>query len=287
MKIAELLQKKMTLSFEVFPPKDDVPLDGIINTLSHLSLFKPDFISCTYGAGGSKRGRNSEVCGAAARSGNTVMPHLTCIGNKRDDISETIGTYAQMQFENILALRGDFPAGQDNTEGDFSHADELIDFIIAQFPQFCVAAAAYPEKHLNAPSMQSDIDYLRQKQDKGAQLIMTQLCHDVPSFERFLERIRANGITIPVIAGIMPVLVCEPIIRMTLFNGCSIPAELAAIIGKYQNDPKSFTQAGIEYTAAQIHRFIAVGVNGIHLYSLNKWEKLTEILKAAHIDDNH
>jgi methylenetetrahydrofolate reductase (NADPH) len=283
MKIAELLHTKMTVSFEVFPPKDDVPLDGIIDTLSHLYQFRPDFISCTYGAGGSKRGRNIEVCSAIKKSGNTAMPHLTCIGNKHDEINTTIGNYVDMGFENILALRGDFPAGWEKTEGDFSHADELIAYIGASFPQLCIAAAAYPEKHISAPSMETDINYLRSKQDKGAQFIMTQLCHDVAAFERFMEQIRTAGVTIPVIVGIMPVLVCEPIIRMTLSNGCSIPAELAAIIGKYQNDPKSFTQAGIEYTVAQIHRFIAAGINGIHLYSLNKWQRITEILKIAGI----
>jgi len=286
MRIAELLKIKTTLSFEVFPPKDEIPLDGILNTLSHLYQFKPDFISCTYGAGGSKRGRNMEVCEAVKKSGNTVMPHLTCIGNSRSNISETINNYAAMEFENILALRGDFPEGMNTTDGDFSHADELIDYISTAFPQFCISAAAYPEKHLSAPSMQTDIDYLRRKQDKGAQVIMTQLCHDVSAFERFLEQIRKAGVTLPVIAGIMPVLVCEPIIRMTLFNGCSIPAELAAIIGKYQNDPKSFTRAGIEFTVVQIHRFIAAGINGLHLYSLNKWEKLTEILTMANIGDS-
>jgi methylenetetrahydrofolate reductase (NADPH) len=283
MKIAELLQKKMTVSFEVFPPKDDIPLDGITDTLSHLYRLKPDFISCTYGAGGSKRGRNIEVCDTIKKSGNIVMPHLTCIGNSRDEINKTINNYVDMGFENILALRGDFPAGWEKTAGDFSHADELIAHINATFPRLCIAAAAYPEKHLSAPSMEKDIGYLRSKQDKGAQFIMTQLCHDVPAFERFLEQIRKAGVTIPVIAGIMPVLVCEPIIRMTLSNGCSIPAELAVIIGKYQNDPKSFTQAGIEYTVAQIHRFIAAGINGLHLYSLNKWQRLTEIVTAAGI----
>ena len=283
MKIAELLQKKMTISFEVFPPKDEVPLDGIKETLSHLYEFRPDFISCTYGAGGSKRGRNIEVCDAVIKSGNIVMPHLTCIGSTRNDIKAIIKNYVDRGVENILALRGDFPAGCERTEGDFSHADELIEYISAEYPRFCISAAGYPEKHISAPSMEMDIAYLRSKQDKGAQFIVTQLCHDVSAFERFLERIRKAGITIPVIAGIMPVLVCEPIIRMTLSNGCSVPAELAAIIGRYQNDPKSFTQAGIEYTVAQVHRFIAAGTNGLHLYSLNKWQKITEILKAAGI----
>jgi methylenetetrahydrofolate reductase (NADPH) len=149
----------------------------------------------------------------------------------------------------------------------------------------CIAAAAYPETHVAAMSPDADIAHLRSKQDKGAEFIMTQLCHDIPAFERFLKKIRKAGVTIPVVAGIMPVLARDPIIRMTLSNGCSIPAELAAILGKYQNDPESFTKAGIEYTVAQIHRYIAAGIDGLHLYSLNKWEKLTEILKAAGISN--
>jgi len=283
MKIAELLKKKKTLSFEVFPPKDEIPMDGILDTLSHLYLFKPDFISCTYGAGGSKKGRNIEVCDAVRESGNMVMPHLTCMGTSHNDMKEIMENYVDRKFENILALRGDFPAGWENTRGDFSHADELIRYIKAGFPQFCISAAAYPEKHLSARSMEEDISYLRLKQDSGAEFIMTQLCHDVSAFERFLEQIRKAGVTIPVIVGIMPVLSCEPTVRMTISNGCSIPAELAAIIGKYQNDPASFTQAGMEYTVAQIHRYTATGINGLHLYSLNRWKKLTEILKAAGI----
>ena len=149
----------------------------------------------------------------------------------------------------------------------------------------CIAAAAYPEKHIAAPSMEADISHLRSKQDKGARFIMTQLCHDIPAFERFLEKIRKAGVTIPVIAGVMPVLARDPVIRMTLFNGCSIPAELASILGKYPEGGESFTKAGMEYTVAQIHRFIAAGIDGLHLYSMNKWEKLTEILKAAGISN--
>jgi len=283
MKIAEILKNKTTLSFELFPPKDDVPLDGIKNTLSHLYLFKPDFISCTYGAGGARRGRNIELCKVVQDSGNTVMPHMTCIGHSRDEMKAIIKDYIDRGFENILALRGDFPEGWDTTKGDFFHANNLINFLKAEFPQICISAAAYPEKHISAPSMEEDIKWLRSKQDNGAQFIITQLCHDVPAFQRFLEQIRKAGVTIPVIAGIMPVLSCEPIIRMTIFNGCSIPAELAAIIGKYQKDPVSFTSAGIEYTVKQLHRFIAAGVNGLHLYTLNKWEKITEVLNAAGI----
>jgi methylenetetrahydrofolate reductase (NADPH) len=285
MKIAELLKKKMTLSFEVFPPKDEVPMDGILETLSRLYKFKPDFISCTYGAGGSKRGRNLEVCEAVKKGGHEIMPHFTCIGNARDDIRQFIKDYLNMGIDNLLALRGDFPAGWEGTRGDFSYADDLIGFLSAEFPGLCISAAAYPEKHLSAPSIEADIAHLRAKQDKGAAFIMTQLCHDVPSFECFMEQIHRAGVHIPVVAGIMPVLNRDPIIRMTVSNGCSIPAELAAILGKYEKDTESFTKAGIEYTVKQIHRYIAAGINGLHLYSLNKWEKLTEILEAAGISN--
>ena len=281
MTIAELLQNKTTLSFEVFPPKDEVPLDGIRQTLSRLYEFKPDFFSCTFGAGGTGRGRNVEVCDLVNESGNLIMPHLTCIGNSRDGIREIAQGYIDRKITNLLALRGDFPAGQDGTGGDFTNADGLIAFLKTEFPGLCIGAAGYPEKHIGAESVESDIGYLRSKQYNGAGFVMTQLCYDVPAFERFLERIRKAGVTVPVVVGIMPVLTYDPTVRMTIFNGCSIPAELAAILGKYRNDSASLTKAGIEYTVALIHRFIAAGANGLHLYSLNKWEKIAAILEAA------
>ena len=281
MKIAGILKQKMTLSFEVFPPKDGVPMDGILETLSRLYRFRPDFISCTYGAGGSRRGRNMEVCEAVKKSGGEIMPHFTCIGNVRDDVKQFVKDYTDMGIENLLALRGDFPAGWEGTGGDFAHADELIAFLSAEFPGICIAAAAYPEKHLTAPSLEADIACLRSKQDKGAEFIMTQLCHDAPAFERFMEQARRAGVHIPVVAGIMPVLNRDAIIRMTLANGCSIPADLAALLGKYEKDSESFTKAGMEYTVTQIRRYAAAGINGLHFYTLNKWEALTEILLMA------
>jgi methylenetetrahydrofolate reductase (NADPH) len=281
MKITEMLKQKMTLSFEVFPPKDDVPMDGILETLSRLYRFRPDFISCTYGAGGGRRGRNLEVCELVAQSGRQVLPHFTCVGNTRDDVKQFVKAYAERGYENLLALRGDLPEGWEGTKGDFSHADELLGFLSAEFSGLCMGAAAYPEKHLNAPSMEADIARLRSKQDSGAQFFMTQLCHDVPAFERFMERIRAAGVHAPLIAGLMPVLNREGVIRMSLANGCSIPAELAAIMGKYEKDSDSFLKAGKEYTALQIRRFLDLGISGLHLYTMNRWAALTEILLAA------
>jgi len=285
MTIAELLTKKTTLSFEVFPPKEEVSLDGIRQTLSRLYELKPDFLSCTFGAGGTGRGRNVEVCDIINESGNLIVPHLTCIGSGRDEIREIVQGYIDRKIVNLLALRGDFPAGQNSTGGDFVHADELISFLRSEFPDLCIGASGYPEKHIEADSMESDIGHLRSKQDSDAGFVMTQLCYDVTAFKRFLERIRKAGVTIPVVTGVMPVLAYDPTIRMAISNGCSIPAELAAILGKYRNDPVSLTKAGIEYTVGLIHGLVAAGANGLHLYSLNKWEKVVAILEAARLGD--
>jgi len=281
MTIAELLTKKTTLSFEVFPPKNEVPLDGIRETISRLGEFKPDFFSCTFGAGGTARGRNTEVCDIVGANGNLAMPHLICIGSGRDDIRRIVSEYRDRKLTNILALRGDFPDGREATHGDFARADELIAFLRLEFPELCIGAAGYPEKHLQAASVESDIACLRSKQDNGASFVMTQLCYDVPAFERFLERIRKAGVTIPVAAGIMPVLSYDPTIRMTISNGCSIPADLAALLGRHRNDPEGLAEAGMEYTSALIRRFVAAGANGLHLYSMNKWKRIAVILRGA------
>jgi methylenetetrahydrofolate reductase (NADPH) len=258
-------------------------MDGVLETLSRLYRFKPDFISCTYGAGGGRRGKNMELCRAVTRGGHEALPHFTCVGNTRDDVKQFVTEYLDGGYENLLALRGDLPAGWEGTRGDFSHADGLIAFLGAEFPGLCMGAAAYPEKHLAAPSLEADIARLRSKQDSGAQFCMTQLCYDTSAFERFIAQIRAAGITMPIIAGLMPVLNRESVIRMTLANGCSIPADLSALMGTYEKDPQSFTQAGKEYTAARIRSFMALGINGLHLYTMNKWAALTEILLAAGI----
>jgi methylenetetrahydrofolate reductase (NADPH) len=285
MRIAEVLQQKQTLSFEVFPPKDDVPMDTVLGALSNLYRFKPDFISCTYGAGGNHRGRNLELCRAVENSGHELMPHFTCIGSSRDDVRQAIRDFQDLGAENLLALRGDFPHGWEGTQGDFSHADELLAFVRAEFPNLFLGAAAYPEKHIAAPSLEADIAHLKTKQDNGARFFMTQLCHDLFAFERFLEKARNAGVNAPIIAGIMPVLSRDPVIRMTLANGCSIPAELAAIMGKYEKDPAEFAKAGMEYTASQIQRFMKLDIAGVHLYTMNKWQALTKILLAAGIGD--
>src|SRR4030042_457544 len=284
MKIIETLRERMSFSFEVFPPKTDQGMVNLKAAMQHYYEYKPDFISCTYGSGGSNAGRNAEVCELLKADGATeVMTHFTCIGNTKEDIISKMRHYRSIGIENILAMRGDLPKGWQGTQGDFSNADGLINFINKKFPEFCIAAACYPEKHILAPSFSADISRLPTKQDNGAEFLVSQLCHDVNAYTTFVDRIRKAGIDLPIVLGIMPVLDKDAIIRMTLSNGCSIPAELATIIGRYGDNPDDFKKAGIEYTIKQIFRFISAGIVGLHIYTLNKYEDVETIITSSGI----
>jgi methylenetetrahydrofolate reductase (NADPH) len=277
------LARGMTFSFEVFPPKNEQSLEPLLETLEKLGRFKPDFISCTYGAGGSNKGRSLEICGAIKARGLEPFAHITAIGTSREEIRGIIREYIAAGVENVLALRGDFPAGWEGTRGDFAHADTLTAFLREEFPALCIAGAGYPEKHIAAASFEEDIAHLRSKQDRGASFITLQLCHDVEAFARWRDRIRRAGVHIPVIVGLMPVLSRDGIIRMTLANGCSIPAELAALLGRYAAPEQAadFKKAGIEYTVRQMHRYVAEGVGGLHIFTLNRWEAVAEIVELS------
>jgi methylenetetrahydrofolate reductase (NADPH) len=283
MKISDVLKRKKTFSFEVFAPKRDKPLEPLLETLQGLYGFSPDFISCTYGAGGANRERTLEVCAAVKASGHEVMSHFTCVGSARADVLDYVGRCVDCGIENVLALRGDFPAGTEGTRGDFAHADELLSFLGAAFPQLCLAAAGYPEKHIAAESVKADIARLRAKQDRGAAFVLTQLCYDPDAYRRYAELIRKAGVTLPVVVGVMPVLQKESTLKMALSNGCSLPAELSALFAKYGEDPEGFRKAGKEYTAALLERFVREGPDGLHIYTMNKREDVEDILKNSGI----
>jgi methylenetetrahydrofolate reductase (NADPH) len=283
MKISEILKERMGFSFEVFPPKIEQPIEPLLDTLEELYKFNPDFISCTYGAGGTNKGRSAEICDAIVKSNHTVMTHFTCIGNKKDDILRIVNEYVSLGVKNVLTLRGDIPDGWEGTNGDFSNANQLIAFIKDKFPELCLAAACYPEKHIEAPSIEEDIAHLRVKQDVGSEFLMSQLCHDVDVYQRFVEKIRKAHIELPIVVGVMPVFSKDAIVNLTLSNGCSIPKGLSEIIGKYGNHPEDFKKAGKEYTVNQIFKYIDAGVNGIHLYSLNKHQDIADIVNATGI----
>lgn len=282
MKIIDRIRTGPTLSFEVFPPKADKPLEPLMDTLERLYAFTPDFISCTYGAMGSNKGRNLEVVSAIQQRGVCeVLSHYTCVGNSREDVLTALSEYESAGVENLLALRGDSPAGAEHTHGDFLHANELISYIRAQTDQFCIAAACYPEKHLLADSLEQDIDALLKKQDAGASFLMTQLCYSAEGYLRFVERARKRGVTLPIIAGILPLLKKDGLVRMTLGNGCSIPAEVSALVGRYGDDEESFRKAGRAFTVGLVRRFLDEGADGIHLYTLNRYEDVAELVSDA------
>ena len=284
MKIIDRIQSGLTLSFEVFPPKSDKPLEPLLATLEQLYTLSPDFISCTYGAMGSNKGRNLEVVKSIQQSGKSeALSHYTCVGNSKDDVLAALRDYESVGVENLLALRGDFPTGAMQTNRDFSHANELISYIRSRTDRFSLAAACYPEKHLLAESMDADIDALKKKQDAGAAFLMTQLCYSVENYLRFIDRARKRGITLPIVAGVLPLLKKDGLVRMTLSNGCSIPAEVAALVGRHGESEESFRAAGHAFTVSLVQRLIQEGASGIHLYTLNRFEDVANLVFDAGI----
>lgn len=283
MKINEVLKNKITFSFEVFPPKLEQPLEPLKDTLEHLYAYKPDFISSTYGAGGTNKGRSTEVCNLIQSSGNTAMTHFTCIGNTKDDIIRDIREYMNLGVQNVLALRGDIPEGMTSTGGELKYGNELVALLKEHFPELCVGAACYPEKHVESITLADDINAMKMKQDAGADFFTTQLCHDVEIYKQFRELADKANVTKPVIVGLMPVLNKEPLLRMTLSNGCTIPKELQDIIDRYGDNPEDFKKAGKEYTVKQIHRYMDAGINGLHIYSLNRYKDIEDIIDASGI----
>ena len=284
MNIIDQIHIGPTLSFEVFPPKQEKPLEPLLETLEKLYALKPDFISCTYGAMGSNKGRNLEVVSGIQRGGKSeALSHYTCVGNSKQDVLQALQSYAGAGVTNLLALRGDFPAGVAHTNGDFSHANELISYIRNTTDRFCLGAACYPEKHLLADSLERDIDALKQKQDAGASFLITQLCYSVENHLRFVDRARKRGITLPVIAGVLPLLKKDGLVRMTLSNGCSIPAEVAALVGRYGESEEGFRAAGHAFTVSLVNRFLQEGASGIHLYTLNRYEDVADVVFDAGI----
>lgn len=284
MKVTEIMKKKMSFSFEVFPPKSDQPTEPLLDTLEHLYEFNPDFVSCTYGAGGTNAGRNMEICKAIKDSGKSIpVTHYTCIGNTKEKIKQELKRYLDMGVDHILALRGDIPKGWEGTCGDFNYANELVQYIKSNFPKFTIAVSGNPEKHFESYSFDEDITHLRIKQDTGADYIMTQLCHDVDQYCWWVEKIRRAGVSMPIDVGVMPILSKDPTIRMAVSNGSSIPRDLAEIIARYGDNPEDFKKAGKEYSVKQIFKFINAGIDGLHIYSLNKWQDVTDIIKDVGI----
>ena len=270
MKLRDLFGKgKTVFSCEVFPPKKSDPVDSIYQTLEGLQDIRPDFISVTFGAGGSNVNQSTREITALIENRYHIpaMAHLTCVAAGREDVDRLLDGLKADGVENVLALRGDVSPDYP-PKTDFKHAGDLVAYI-RERGDFGVSAACYPEGHLESPDLVSDIRHLKEKVDAGAQHLVSQLFFDNEDFFRFLERARIAGISVPIEAGIMPVLSERSIQRMVSMCGASLPSKLTRILARYGDHPDALREAGIAYAIDQISDLIAGGVEGIHLYTMN------------------
>ena len=272
---------KSTLSFEVFPPKKDADFATAYATLDALAALSPDFIRVTYGAGGRKSKKTLEI---ASYIQNTLhletLAHLTCVGNKKEDILAVAKDLSEKGIHQVLALRGDRPKDMtdEQYEGrDFSHASDLITFLRANTSLQC-AAACYPEKHFECFSKETDLYHLKLKQDAGADFFITQLFFDNDYYYDFMDRAIRKGITIPICAGIMPVTSATQLGTTVSLSGSSIPKAFSDLIARYGDNPEDMRKAGIDYAIRQILDLRLNGVKDIHLYTMNKPRMAAEIV---------
>lgn len=270
MSIAKLFaEKSVVFSFEIFPPKRDCPIDTIWSTLEQLEGLGPDFISVTYGAGGGGgKSYTAQIAGAIRkRYGILPLAHLTCVNSTREEVLRALADLREEGVEDILALRGDrLPGVEPKT--DFPHASDLMAFIRRE-GGFSLSGACYPEGHTEAPDMDTDIRNLKTKVEAGAEHLVSQLFFDNAAFYSFAEKARAAGITVPIEAGIMPVVNARQILRMVSLCGASLPQKFTRMISRYEDNPAALRDAGIAYAIDQIVDLIAQGVEGIHLYTMN------------------
>lgn len=283
MKISALYQqKKPVISFEIFPPKSTTPIETIFDTLEGLTKLNPDYISVTYGAGGSSRDRTKEIASKIKNQYKVeTLAHLTCVGQTFAEIDEILVGLREENIENVLALRGDPPADIQNydfSQCDFKYASDLVKYIKGK-SDLAVGAAAYPEGHAHCRRLSEDINWLKFKVDQGVDFLITQLYFDNRIFYNFIENARRIGVNCPVVPGILPVLNAKQIKRVISLCGASMPAKLLIMVDKYGDNNEDMEKAGIEYASEQVQDLLENGVDGIHLYTMNKPQQITEILK--------
>jgi methylenetetrahydrofolate reductase (NADPH) len=274
MRIADRLkQGKRTFSFEFFPPKTSEAVERLYATARQLRALDPTYVSVTYGAGGSTRERTVDLVIRMKRElGLETMAHLTCVGHTKEELAGVLDELASGGVENVIALRGDPPKGETQfvrPEGGFGYAQELARFIKSRYT-FCVAGAAYPETHQDAPDAESDLRHLKEKVESGAEFLITQLFFEPDLYFRFVERARAIGIGVPIIPGIMPVTNVSQIYRFTSMCGASIPSSLRDLLERAKDDDTAVIAVGVEWASDQCRRLLAGGAPGIHFYTLNR-----------------
>lgn len=263
-------------TFEIFPPKGSKGLQGTYATIDSLAALRPDLISVTYGAGGSSRDNTVQIAsGIQNRYGIRGVAHLTCVGSTKENIRAILDELKANNVRTILALRGDLPEGAEL--GDFRHASDLIAFIRSEEEGFDLFAACYPEKHLEAPSLEEDLRHLKEKCDGGVKELISQLFFDNDVFFRWRDRARALGIAQPIVAGVMPITSASQIDRMITLCGATVPPRVQRFVDAYGHNSGAIREAGIAYATEQIVDLLARGVDGIHLYTMNQADVVRRI----------
>jgi len=275
-------QKKRTLSFEVFPPVREGNLESLFKTVAELKELKPDFISVTYGAGGGTRDKTIEIASRVINEfGSEALAHLTCVAATRDDIARIVEEMKTHNIENILALRGDPPKGEEKfvrPAGGFGFANELVSFIRG-LNGFCIGVAGYPEGHPEASSFEDDLKNLKRKVDAGADFIVTQLFFNNDDFYRFRDRALALKINVPIIPGIFPILNHKQVLRITELCGAKIPSALGEKLCWLKDKPEDVEKYGIEYAQRQAYDLIRNEVHGLHICTMNQSRAARKIVR--------
>lgn len=272
------------LSIEIFPPKTEAGDAALFETLRRAAVWKPAFVSCTYGAGGSTRNRTLDLCAAIQDQFQlTATAHFTCVGSTREELLAWLTQAQQRGIGNIMALRGDPPVGETNfqaVEGGLNNANELVALIRERFPDFGIGAAGYPEKHPEAPRLDVDLLNLKRKVESGADAVFTQLFYVNDAFFRFRDDCSKLGIQCPIVPGIMPITEFARIKRITSMCKAEFPADLAARLERVQDDATAQFEIGVEYAISQCQQLIDRGVPGIHFYVLNRMDACDRILQG-------
>ena len=285
MKISEILKNnKVTVSFEVFPPKQWNKIESTKAVVAEMAKSKPAFMSVTYGASGTTSGYTTEIANAIKNSGITPLSHLTCLTSTKDKVEGVIDELAANGIENILALRGDIPEGfVFPDEQHFHHACELVE-VIKSRGDFCIGGACYPEVHPDSRNRIEDLAFLKEKVDCGVDFLTTQMFFDNEIFLNFKENCRIKGIEIPIIAGIMPITNANQIKKSVELSNCAFPKKFKKIVERFGDRPESMKQAGIIYATEQIIDLMANGQNNIHVYTMNKPDVANAIMEGlSHI----
>ena len=283
MKLTDIFNKgKLTLSFEVFPPKNDTIFDSVKLATEKIAALSPAFVSVTYGAGGGTSKYTLEIAQNIQKQyGVPTLAHLTCISSNKQTVREKIKEIKDSGIENIMALRGDIPKEGISNPLDYTHAYELVEEIRREWGnEFCIGAACYPETHPESRNSSEDIAYLKEKVDAGVDFLTTQMFFDNPMFYSFMYRIREKGIVVPVIPGIMPITSVNQIQRVKALSGSYMPKKFIQLVDKFSSNPNAMKQAGIAYAIAQIIDLYANGIKNIHVYTMNNPEVAEKIISS-------